>query len=69
MNIYLLQPYDGNEAGKIISVSDLAGLDLIEQKIAREAGTRDYLVKPEHSTRGLKGKIRTRAFSLAPNFK
>jgi len=58
MQIYILQNHNEYNRGDIIQVPDNEALTLIERKIARTTGNRDFLVKPEFGT--------TRAFKKPP---
>ena len=45
--IYLLKSYKNYGSNEIITVSNDIASDLINQGVARECGSRDFLIKPE----------------------
>ena len=59
MKIKLIQSFNGNDVGDIIEVTNKIGNDLINQKIATNTKTKDYLVKTKMG--------KTKAFNKSPN--
>ena len=59
--IKLLQHFQGNKKGKIIKVEDKIANDLINQNIAYETKTKNYLIKSKLGD--------TKAFRKSPNIK
>lgn len=57
--IYLLQDYQENNKGDIISVSNNVAFGLIDSGIGKESTTRDFIVKPEFGI--------SKAFKKAPS--
>jgi len=61
MKVKLIEQFRGNKEGEIIEVDDKVGNDLINQKIATNIQTKDYLVKTKMG--------KTKAFNSSPNIK
>lgn len=64
MQIVLLQTYKGKSEGSLMEVSKEVGNKLVADGVARQAQSRDFLVKPKFGV-----PVRTSAFRKAPKTK
>ncbi len=59
--IKLIQQFKGNKIGEIIEVDNKIANDLINQKIAKETKTKDYLINSKMGeTKGFKSSPKTK---------
>lgn len=64
MQIVLLKEYKGKSEGSLLEVSKEVGYSLVTDGVARQAQSRDFLIKPKFGV-----PVRTRAFGKAPKTK